>query len=200
MSLQQSHREPREPLASQESREESPSAAAGAIRLRIAGLGHHFEIDASPIAMLSDLKDEIQRKTNLPSPYQRLVAKRKKLDDDTMVLGPTVMEGNTILSMGIGFDYGAKILLLHSPLFEQDKEGIEKLTALVNEIERIDQGRRSRDMNNKLVQELIIQVCCKIDAVETNGSEALRKMRKQTIKRAENVAQKSEANKRGVDP
>mmetsp|Transcript_12344 Transcript_12344/g.19677 ORF Transcript_12344/g.19677 Transcript_12344/m.19677 type:complete len:103 (+) Transcript_12344:2-310(+) len=102
--------------------------------------------------------------------------------------------------MGIGFEDDTKILMMHSPLYEQDKEGIEKLTGLMEEIDKVDTGRRNRDMNNTTVQELIIQVCCKIDAVETNGSEALRKMRKQTIKKAENVARMSEENKRGVDP
>jgi hypothetical protein len=48
---------------------------------------------------------------------------------------------------------------------------------------------------------LIVQICCKIDEVETNGSDALRKMRKQTIQLAESVAQKSaETEKRGIDP
>lgn len=195
----QSYREP--PASEPESRgETSLLPLEKPIRLRIAGLGHQFDVDAIPSATLGELKDEIQRKTDLPSPYQRLVAKRKRLDDDTMVLGPTVMDGNTIVSMGIGFEDGTKILLLHSPLFERDKEGIDKLTAFVRDIDRIDIGRRSRNLDNKTVQELIIQVCCKIDAVETNGSEALRKMRKQTIKRAEDVARKSEENKRGVDP
>jgi len=79
-------------------------------------------------------------------------------------------------------------------------DGIGKLTTLVKEIDRVDTGRRSRNMDNKIVQELIIQVCCKIDAVETNGSDALRKMRKMTVKKAEDVARESEENKRGVDP
>mmetsp|Transcript_24846 Transcript_24846/g.52006 ORF Transcript_24846/g.52006 Transcript_24846/m.52006 type:complete len:198 (-) Transcript_24846:2820-3413(-) len=197
MSLQRTHREP--PESQPESRELS-LALVVTIRLRVAGLGYHFDIDAVPTATLGELKEEIRRRTDIPSPYQRLVAKRKKLDDDTMVLGPTVMDGNTIVSMGIGFEYGTKILLLHSPLYEPDKEGIGKLTALQKEIDRIDAGWRNRDLNNKTVQELIIQVCCKIDCVETNGSEALRQMRRLTIKKAEGVAQESENNKRGVDP
>ncbi|KAL7554933.1 hypothetical protein ACHAWF_018487 [Thalassiosira exigua] len=170
------------------------------IRLRIAGLGHHFELDASPGATLAELKEEVERRIDLPAPYQRLVAKRKKLDDDTMVLGSTVMDGNAIASMGIGLEDGTKILLLHSPLYERDREGIGKLTELMREIHKIDVGRRSREMENKLVQELVIQICCKVDGVETNGSEPLRKMRKLTIKRAEEVARKSEDDVRGVDP
>lgn len=175
----------------------------GVIRLRVAGLGHAFELDADPSVTLGQLKEEIEHMIGLPAPYQRLVAKRKKMDDDTMVLGPTIMggeDGNTIISMGIGLEDRTKILLLHSPLYANDKEGIDKLTNLTKEIQKIDAGRRSRDMNNKTVQELIIQICCKIDAVETNGSESLRKFRKLTIKRAEEVARKSEEDIRGVDP
>lgn len=170
------------------------------IRLRIAGLGHAFELDPSPTTTLLDLKEEIERTIDIPAPYQRLVAKRKKLDDDSMVLGQTIMDGNTIISMGIGLEDRTKILLLHSPLFERDKEGIAILTGIQQEISKIDSARRNRDMNNKTVQELIIQICCKIDCVETNGSEALRKMRKSTVKKAEAVAKKSEEEKRGVDP
>ena len=170
------------------------------LRLRVSGLGHHFEIDALPTATLGDLKEEIERTTGIPTPYQRLIAKRKKLDDDAMVLGPTVMSDTTIVSLGIAFESGTKILLLHSAQRERDKEGIEKLLALGKEIDRIDRGRRSRAMDNTLVQELIIQVCCKIDAVETNGSDALRRMRKRTVRKAEDVARESEENVRGVDP
>jgi len=135
-----------------------------------------------------------------------------------MVLGPTLFEGcdagdgknsggggggggsEAILSMGIGLEDGTKIMLLHSPLYEKDRVGVEKLIDLVGEIDRIDAARRARDMDDKTVQELIIQVCCRLDCVETNGSDALRTMRKSTIRRAEGVARRSEAARRGVDP
>jgi len=176
-----------------ESIEPSPLVVYNAaIRLRVAGLGHFMEIDVEPNITPGDLKYIIESKTDLPAPYQRLVAKRKKMDDDTMVLGQTVMDGNTIVSMGIGLEDRTKILMLHSPMYAKDKDGIEKLTELNKEIEKIELGRNNRQLNNKTVQELIIQIMCKIDCVETNGSEALRKMRKLTIKQAEGVAHKSE--------
>ncbi|KAL7533459.1 hypothetical protein ACHAXR_010385 [Thalassiosira sp. AJA248-18] len=180
--------------------EESTLVPYAVIRLRIAGLGHAIELEASPTATLGELKEEIAGKIDLPPPYQRLVAKRKKLDDDTMVLGPTIMDGNTILGMGIGLEDRTKILLLHSPLYANDKEGIDKLSELNKEINKIDMARRTRDMKNKMVQELIIQICCKIDGVDTNGSESLRTYRKLTVKKAEEVAKKSEEDIRGVDP
>mmetsp|Transcript_19692 Transcript_19692/g.33603 ORF Transcript_19692/g.33603 Transcript_19692/m.33603 type:complete len:177 (-) Transcript_19692:118-648(-) len=169
----------------------SSSGGGAPILLRIAGLGHHVELEISPTATLADLKDEVHKQTGVPASYQRLVAKQKKMEDDSLVLGPS----------GIGLETRTKILLLHSPRYAQDKGGIETLTNLNKEIDKIDERRRSREMEDKVVQELIIQICCKIDCVETNGSDALRKMRKQTIQKAEKVAQKSaEANKRGVDP
>ena len=123
------------------------------------------------------------------------------MDDDTYVLGPTVLDGNnSIVCIGIGLEDKTKILLLHSPSYENDREGITKLSELAKEIDKIDIARRKRDMDNKTLQELVIQICCKIDAVETNGSESLRRMRKSTIHRAEDVARRSEEGKRGVDP
>ena len=173
----------------------------GPILLRIAGLGHHVELEMKPTATLLDLKNEINKQTDVPVSYQRLVAKQKKMVDDAMILGPSIFdESSNVEKAGIGLETRTKILLLHSPQYAQDKGGIDALTKLNAEIDKIDEGRRSREMEDKVVQEMIIQICCKIDGVETNGSDALRKMRKQTIQKAEMVAQKSAEQKRGIDP
>lgn len=173
----------------------------GGILLRVVGLGQQFDFDVSPTTTLGNLKNEIERKTSIPPSYQRLVAKRKKMDDDSMVLGTTaaVATNNGIATTsptGIGLENRTKILLFHSPLYEKDKEGIEKLIILSKEIDRIDTDRQNYIIDNNTVQELIIQVCCKLDCVETHGSEALRKMRKSTILKAEDVARKSEMKER----
>jgi hypothetical protein len=180
----------------------SSSGGGALILLRIAGLGHHVELEFSPTATLADLKHEVQKRTGVPASYQRFVAKQKKMEDDSLILGPSIIdESSNEEKTGIGLETRTKILLLHSPLYAQDKGGIDALTNLNMEIDKVDEGRRNRDMEDKVVQELIIQICCKIDVVETNGSDALRKMRKQTIQRAEKVAQKSaEQWKRGIDP
>ena len=187
-------------------RQSSPSVADPqegddtTIRLRIAGLGHHFELDANTNAKLSDLKEEVERRTEIPAPYLRLVAKSKKLDDDSMVLGPSIMDGGRVVEIGAGLEDRTKLLLLHSSNYSEDKTGIDKLDKLNEEIKKLEDGT----FDDKTVQELIIQICCKIDCVETNGSDALRKMRKKTIKYAESVAQKSEKlskqSARGIDP
>ena len=179
----------------------SSSSDEALILLRIAGLGHHVELEISPTATLADLKDEVHKQTGVPASYQRLVAKQKKMEDDSLILGPSIVDESSNEEVaGIGLETRTKILLLHSPRYAQDKGGIEALTNLKREINKIDEGRRSREMDDKVVQELIIQICCKADAVETNGSDDLRKMRKQTIQMAEMVAQKSAEAKRGIDP
>ncbi len=179
----------------------SSSSGEAPILLRVAGLGHHVEFEISPTATLADLKDEVHKLTGVPSSYQRLVAKGKKMEDDSLMLGPSIVdESNNEEAAGIGLETRTKILLLHSPRYAQDKGGIEALTNLKREIGKIDERRRGRELDDKVVQELIIQICCKADAVETNGSDDLRKMRKQTIQMAEMVAQKSAEAKRGIDP
>jgi hypothetical protein len=176
----------------------------GGILLRVSGLGQQFDFDVSPSnTTLGQLKREIEKRTSIPAPYQRLVAKRKIMDDDSMILGsPAVLDGsgNTITptapTKGFGLENRTKILLFHSPLYEQDREGIDKLITLSKEIDRIETDRQNHVIDNKTVQELIIQVCCKLDCVETHGSDSLRKVRKSTIVKAEAVAHASEMRDR----
>ena len=40
-----------------------------------------------------------------------------------------------------------------------------------------------------------VQVLCKIDGVDTNGSDELRKIRRRTVRKAEDVASRSEQRK-----
>lgn len=120
-----------------------------------------------------------------------------------MVLGGTIYnvdQSHAVQSIGIGLQDRAKILLLHSAQYTVDKTGVDALTALSKQIAEVDARRVSRDIGNQEVHELITQLCCKIDGVETNGSEALRRMRKSTIRKAEGVAKKSDESRRGIDP
>ena len=177
----------------------SSASSVAVIRLRVSGLGGHHEIVMSPSSTVLELKSEIERLTSLPPQYQRLVAKRKRMDDDAMVLGGGHASSPPGVVVGMGLEDGAKVMLLHSPLYEEDRDGIGKLMEHIREIDRIDDAMRSGNMDDRTVQELIIQVCCKLDCVETNGSEALRTMRKSTIRRAEGVAHRSEEARKGID-
>jgi hypothetical protein len=125
------------------------------------------------------------------------------MTDDSMILGGTIYnveEAQAVQSIGIGLVNRTKILLLHSAQYSTDKNGVDALTSLIKQIDEVDAKRMSREIGNVEVHEFITQLCCKIDGVETNGSEALRRMRKATIRRAEGVAKKSDESKRGIDP
>jgi hypothetical protein len=178
----------------------SNTQAAPIITLRIAGLGHHFELSIESTATLLQLKQAIEKKIELAPEYQRLVAKHKSMDDDAMVLGGTIYTESGVQSIGLGLVDKTKILLLHSAQYTQDKAGVDTLNDLNKQIDEIDAQRISREFDSVTVHELITQLCCKVDGVETNGSEALRRMRKGTIRKAEGVAKKSDEIKRGIDP
>ena len=149
------------------------------IRLRVAGLGHYCEIDISPTATLSQLKTQIEEQTDLPTPYQRLIAKRKKMDDDSMILGESSIttsnnsrssndsSSNSVEKKGIGLTDQTKILLLHSSLYQRDKDGLAQLTNHLSTINKIDEDRKCNRIDNKTTQELISKlfidmcfVCC----------------------------------------
>ena len=153
------------------------------IRLRVAGLGHYCEIDISPTATLSQLKSAIEEQTDLPTPYQRLIAKRKKMDDDSLILGESTTVASSsnsnsnssssnnnnqvVEKIGIGLTDQTKILLLHSSLYQRDKDGLAQLTTHLQTINKIDDDRKCNKIDNKTTQELISKlfidmcfVCC----------------------------------------
>jgi len=56
---------------------------------------------------------------------------------------------------GIGLTDETKILLLHSSLYQQDKEGLSQLTTHLQTINKIDEDRKCNKIDNKTTQELI---------------------------------------------
>lgn len=174
--------------------------AAPLLTLRIAGLGHQFELSIESTSTLHQLKSIIEKRIDLPAEYIRLVARHKNMDEDSMVLGGTIYNDAGIQSIGIGLENRTKILMLHTAQYTQDKDGVDKLNELNQKIDDIDAKRIAKQIDNVAVHEFITQICCQIDGVETNGSEALRGMRKAAIRRAEEVAKKSDESRRGIDP
>ena len=69
----------------------------------------------------------------------------------------------------------------------------EQFTNLQKEIDTINTARQRNNMTNATVQELITQICCKLDNIDITGSndEELRGMRESIIQHAETVAQQS---------
>ena len=57
--------------------------------------------------------------------------------------------------IGIGLTDQTKILLLHSSLYQRDKDGLAQLTNHLSTINKIDEDRKCNRIDNKTTQELI---------------------------------------------
>ena len=151
-------------------------------RLRIAGLGHSLplEVDADTTTV-RDLKAMIENQTGLPPPYQRLLARGTQLDNS---------ESEELSLKEAGVKDRTKIMLLHSALYAQEKEGFEALTGLAHEINDLE--AKAPTLDPKHVAELVTQLCCRLDEVDTGGSTNLRTKRKALLHQAEQIEQKQQ--------
>uniref|UniRef100_A0A7S2H4E9 Ubiquitin-like domain-containing protein n=1 Tax=Helicotheca tamesis TaxID=374047 RepID=A0A7S2H4E9_9STRA len=150
------------------------------LTLKVVGLGHTVSIDISPSATVRDLQKEVESQTSLPAAYQRLIFRGKKLDDDSRVLGQD--------NDGLGIEHRTRLMLLHNEFFAADKKGIDAINAQLSGIDDLEKKIKEGSLQHKVVDELITRICCNLDAVDTNGSERLRAMRKDAIRKAESLA------------
>ena len=146
---------------------------ADELRLRISGCGHNVDITVSADATLGELKKLIEAATALPPPFQRLVARGCKLEDD----------GAGIAAAGVADR--TKLMLMHSAEYAADAQAFEALSAVSKEIAELE---KRADLSAAAREELVTQVCCKLDAVEVNGSSTLRELRRAQLKRAQAIS------------
>ena len=171
----------------------------GLLTLRITGLGHSLTLELeSNTTTVGALKDHIYHDTGLAPCYQRMLAPRGcKLENDTSTLDEAGLKDQT------------KLMLLHSALYAQEKDGAEALASIAREIKELSQQLQqqqnsttdtTRDttttekMESKVVSELVTRICCKLDAVDTMGSETLRAQRKELLQQAERIEQSQHTN------
>mmetsp|Transcript_29849 Transcript_29849/g.45774 ORF Transcript_29849/g.45774 Transcript_29849/m.45774 type:complete len:167 (-) Transcript_29849:395-895(-) len=147
------------------------------LTIRVGGLGHTLTLDIPSTTTIGDIKVKVERQCSLPAGYQKLVARGKRLDDDDATLET------------LGIRNRSRIMLLHNESYATDREGVLAITSLVQEIE--DLSAKANLLSPKTVHELVTQICCKLDGVDTQGSEKLRAMRKQAIGKAEAIDNKS---------
>lgn len=165
------------------------AATVEKITLKIVGLGHSFTFDANinnTLSTVADVKAEVEHQTSLPCEYQRLLARGKKLEDDA----------DTLNSLGI--QNRTRIMLLRNEAYNQDREGFEAIRRLSNEIDSTiaSINATEKGISSVGIHELVTQICCKLDGIDTHGSETLRAMRKQTIAKAESLDQSSSPSSR----
>mmetsp|Transcript_21922 Transcript_21922/g.30523 ORF Transcript_21922/g.30523 Transcript_21922/m.30523 type:complete len:167 (+) Transcript_21922:165-665(+) len=143
------------------------------LTIRVGGLGHTVTLDIPSTTTIGDIKVEVEKQCSLPAGYQKLLARGKKLDDDNATLETLGIRNRT------------RIMLLHNESYATDREGVLAITSLVQEIE--DLSAKTNTLSSKAIHELVTQICCKLDGVDTQGSEKLRAMRKQAIGKAEAI-------------
>ena len=130
-------------------------------------------LDVAESWTVGDLKQRIQEDTDIPIEYQRLLARGSKFDDN----------GNTLTSEGV--KDRTKIILMHSPLYAQEKEAFETLSNLSKEIDDLARKKDESSLSSVFVHEIVTRICCRLDEVDTKGSINLRDRRKKLIVRAE---------------
>lgn len=148
-------------------------------KLRIAGLGHNLNLELSPCTTIKSLKLEVESRTNIPAIYQKLLARGSKLDSDEATLDESDLKDRT------------RVMLLHNEIYAVEKEGFEALSVLNKEID---------DLAAKIeITEYVTRICCKLDSIDTKGSDYLRSLRKDLIAKAEGLDNSSSNTTRMAD-
>lgn len=124
---------------------------------------------------IGDLKQQVSREVALPSHYLKMIARGMKFDDDTA----------TLKDVGL-YQNRSSVMCMHNELFANDQKGIAQIQAMISEIENLEgQIRDDSPPKADVVHEVVTQLCCRLDGIETNGSDTLRRFRKQALARAE---------------
>mmetsp|Transcript_8176 Transcript_8176/g.11787 ORF Transcript_8176/g.11787 Transcript_8176/m.11787 type:complete len:173 (+) Transcript_8176:201-719(+) len=144
------------------------------LTIRVGGLGHTVTLENIPsTTTIGDIKAHVEQQCSLPAEYQRLLARGKKLNDDTATLKSLQIPNRT------------RIMLLHNESYATDREGVEAISSILHEIDEV--SSKANTLSPKVIHELVTRLCCKLDGIETHGSETLRAMRKQAIAKAEAI-------------
>mmetsp|Transcript_69 Transcript_69/g.194 ORF Transcript_69/g.194 Transcript_69/m.194 type:complete len:164 (-) Transcript_69:336-827(-) len=143
------------------------------ITLRVSGIGHTLTLEVASCSTVGSLKHQIETRTALPSVYQCLLARGSKLDVDENSLDE------------VGLKHRTRIILLHNELYAKEKHGYSELSALAKEIDDLNRMKNSKPP--AVLSDLVTRICCKLDGVSVDGSKNLRALRKDLIRKAENI-------------
>jgi hypothetical protein len=176
------------------------ATAAITITLRITGLGHNMTLtDLSSTTMtMAELMTKIYNSTGIIPRYQRLIGPRGlKIDSNNDNSNGNGNGGDEKTLFEIGIKDRTKLILMHSPLYSNEKDSYEKLIRIekeINDLEKIILIRESINNNNNndhqkpfVVSEMVTRICCKLDLVDTVGSIFIRLKRKELIKKVEGL-------------
>ena len=163
------------------------------VTIRVTGLGHKVTLKDLPSSTtVTDLRTKVYEATGLPPRFQKLIGPQKlninyysenddNHDNDTL--------GTRSLS-DLGIKDRTKLMLLHSPLYQNEKDSYETLKQVEDEIVELERSIRSGESSKQkegFVSEMVTRVCCRLDAIDVAGSKELRAHRKELIQTAEGL-------------
>ena len=177
------------------------------VSIQVRGLGHKISITLPPSDTLSSLQNRIEDETGLPPGYQRLIIRGKTLTGDGDL--------TPLQQLGLLPGSKSKAILMHSPTFGADRGSMEQLTKLNLELDMLELKKKGegissgsgsgsgntpslsssrKQISKAEAQNLITNICCKLDEIDLHGSNTLREIRRKIFKRAENLDQLWEDN------
>mgnify|MGYP002633193548 CR=1 FL=1 len=150
---------------------QSTWAVEGVLRIRVSGLGQNIDLSLLDTATVGDLKAKIQVATGLPPPHQKLLFRGRAFLEDGQ------------LATSAGIIDRTKLMLMRSEEGVRDASAAEAILALARDIDALS----ARELSSRALEELVTQLCCKLDAIEIGDSATLREMRRAQIRRAEGL-------------
>ena len=157
------------------------------ISLRITGLGNKFDLKDLPAekTTVADLRLKVAERTGVPPRFQKFLGPQK--------LNITFSERGDLAEKSLadlGIQDRSRLLLLHSPNYQMEKDVYKQLLKVQDEINTLKKNIRNHSNETqppKYVAEMVTRICCKLDAIDTVGSKDLRKHRKELIQKAEQL-------------
>ena len=152
------------------------------LTIKVTGLGHKLTLKDLPSVSttVEGLFQAIEEQTGLPSRYQKLIGPQK--------LNITYNDDLITKSLAdLGIKHRTKLMLLHSPNYQAEKDTYEQLQAVEQEIASLRESIQQQAQKEGYVAEMVTRICCKLDAIDTSGSPGLRAHRKKLIQTAEGL-------------
>ncbi len=152
------------------------------LTIKVTGLGHKLTLkDLSSVSTtVEDLFQTIEEQTGLPSRYQKLIGPQKL----NIVYSDDLIQKSLA---DLGIKHRTKLMLLHSPNYQAEKDTYEQLRSVETEINNLEKSIRQQAQKEGYVAEMVTRICCKLDAIDTSGSQGLRAHRKKLIQTAEGL-------------
>jgi hypothetical protein len=178
----------------------SISANNDTISLRIRGIGHDItlsSIDPSTTTLTS-IQSIIESRTGLPPLYQRIICNGKTLTSALISKTSNDADGVTLAQLGM-VRYGTitKVILMHNSSYNDDKDKIETILKLSNELELLELKGQTMINNKKEKEEEQVQqqnsATLAIGDISNNDDDEIRKLITQQLCQITNICCKLDA-------